>query len=408
MAAASLAIAFVHSAARSSHATNAMEIPDVGAEQLGRGGAWVARASGPLAAFFNPAGLAGQDTRLVLEDSVVVRHACFTRVKATSDGTEDGALPGASYPRVCDVASPFPNGQIAFTYRASPRVGIGFAVLGPSGVPRSKWPELAGGAASPQRYLLLESSAEVLTPTVALGAEIASGIRVGASLQWGVAHLRTSAAANGLGQAGMSPSVNDVRVTTDVRDWFFPGFTLGAIWSATDALDVAAFYKWSAPIVATGDVRTEANYFTPRVASGDTSKVARGDSSRADCGDAGSNACAGGPVATVRIPIPMEAKLGLRWHVPRASASERARKRESSPARVRDPLAHDVFDVEIDFTWANDRVLDDVTIRFPSAPDGRGIVPVVGTAGVIPPVADVMHRSCAFGSPGAARELRSR
>ena len=138
------------------------------------------------------------------------------------------------------------------------------------------------------------------------------------------------------------------------------------------------------PIVATGDVRTEANYFTTRVAAGDASKVARGDSSRADCGDAGSSACAGGPVATVRIPIPMEAKLGLRWHVPRAGVR--------APQHQRDPLAHDRLDLEVDFTWANDRALDDVEIRFPSAPDGRGTVPVVGTAGVIPPVADVMRR----------------
>ena len=369
--------------ARGANATNVMEVPEVGAEQLGRGGAWIARASDPLAAFFNPAGLAGQDTRLALEDSFAVRHACFTRIKASNDATDDGVAPGVSYARVCDVASPFPNGQIAFAYRMTPRIGIGFAVLGPSGVPRAKWPELVGQSAAPQRYLLLEDSGEVLTPTVGVGVELLDGVRIGGSLQWGVAHLRTAGAASGLGQPGMSPAVNDVKATIDVKDWFFPGFTLGAIWSATAELDVAAWYKWSAPIVATGDVRTDANYFTSRVAAGDTSKVARGDSSRADCGDAGSTACANGPVATVRIPIPMEAKLGLRWHLPRAGVR--------APHR-RDPLAHDRLDIEIDFTWANDRALDDVQIRFPSAVDGRGTVPVVGTAGVIPPVADVMHR----------------
>ena len=370
---------------RGAHATNVMEVPDVGSEQLGRGGAWVARASEPLAAFFNPAGLAGQDTRLSLEGSVAVRHACFTRTKASSDATDDGVSPGASYARVCDVASPFPNGQIAFAYRITPRVGLGFSVLGPSGVPRASWPEFVGQSAAPQRYLLLEDSAEILTPTVGIGVEIVDGVRVGGSLQWGVAHLRTTGAASGLGQPGMSPAVNDEKATIDVKDFFFPGFTLGAIWSATAELDVAAWYKWSAPIVATGDVRTDANYFTPRVAAGDTSKVARGDSSRADCGDAGSTACANGPVATVRVPIPMEAKLGLRWHLPRSGV-------RAPPRHRRDPLAHDRFDVEIDFTWANDRALDDVQIRFPSAADGRGTVPVVGTAGVIPPVADVMHR----------------
>ena len=49
--------------ARGAAATTVLELGDNGSEQMARGGAWVARASDPLAAFYNPAGLAGQETR---------------------------------------------------------------------------------------------------------------------------------------------------------------------------------------------------------------------------------------------------------------------------------------------------------------------------------------------------------
>ncbi len=45
--------------ARGASATTVLEVGENGSEQMGRGGAWVARASDPLAAFYNPAGLAG-------------------------------------------------------------------------------------------------------------------------------------------------------------------------------------------------------------------------------------------------------------------------------------------------------------------------------------------------------------
>ena len=51
--------------AAEARATDATEFPDNGSEQGMRGGAWVARASDPLAAFYNPAGLAGQPSRLI-------------------------------------------------------------------------------------------------------------------------------------------------------------------------------------------------------------------------------------------------------------------------------------------------------------------------------------------------------
>src|SRR5580692_3474780 len=114
---------------RLAHATSAEEFPDNGSEQEGRGGAWVARASDPLATFYNPAGLAGQPTRLTLQANISTQHTCFARVQAANDPTSDGYSPaspgGAPYPKVCNSGSFFPDPQLAFTYRVNERVGLG-------------------------------------------------------------------------------------------------------------------------------------------------------------------------------------------------------------------------------------------------------------------------------------------
>ncbi len=85
-------------ASRDAHATNITEFPDNGSEQMGRGGAWVARASDPLAVAFNPAGLAGQRTALTLQANLTLKSSCYTRLKAADerlnlafDSTQTGA-----------------------------------------------------------------------------------------------------------------------------------------------------------------------------------------------------------------------------------------------------------------------------------------------------------------------------
>src|SRR5580692_12924139 len=113
---------------RLAHATSAEEFPDNGSEQEGRGGAWVARASDPLATFYNPAGLAGQPTRLTLQANLSTQHTCFTRVKAANDTTADCVSQGGTYPQVCNNGGIFPDPQLAFTYHLSDRIGLGIAV----------------------------------------------------------------------------------------------------------------------------------------------------------------------------------------------------------------------------------------------------------------------------------------
>jgi long-chain fatty acid transport protein len=87
----------------------------------------------------------------------------------------------------------------------------------------------------------------------------------------------------------------------------------------------------------------------------------------------------------VKITVPMEAKLGVRYHMPRAGVSQ---------AHRRDPMSQDVFDLEADFTWANNSAFDSVHIGLPGDANGAGVIPAqLGPlAGqVLPPNNDVPH-----------------
>jgi long-chain fatty acid transport protein len=365
-------------------ATNAEEFPDNGSEQEGRGGAWVARASDPLAAFYNPAGLAGQPTRLTLQANLSSQNTCFARVKAQNDPIMDGVLPGQSYPKVCSDGSLFPDPQLGLAWRVNDRVGLGLLVLGPSAVGNVSWPEFVGSSPSPSRYLLIKANVVYLLPTVGVGWEPLDGLRVGASFQAGLAPVIDFANAAIAVQGLTSPGLNDVRSELRAKTFFVPGFTLGAIWSPLERLDVAGWYKWSAPIDAKGDVQTASGYF-------DTTHqqpVIWGDTHVPNCNQppGAPLRCGNGDNVEVKVPQPMEAKLGFRFHLPR----------EGSPSNphVRDPIAHDLFDVEADLTWANDSAFDAVQIRLPATPTGDGALPA--TAGLppsstLPPNADVPH-----------------
>jgi long-chain fatty acid transport protein len=379
-------------------ATNATEFPDNGSEQEGRGGAWIARASDPLAAFYNPAGLAGQRTRLTLQANLSMQHTCFARAKAMNDPTyvpDDGNVaPGGSYPRVCNSDDPFPDPQLGFTWRASDRVGVGLLVLGPSAVGNLSWPEFANGAPSPSRYLLIKAQVPYVTPTLGVGWEALDGLRLGASFQAGFAPTLDFANASVADQAimgvGASPKANEIYSEIHAVSSFVPGFTLGAIWSPLANLDIAGWYKWSAPIEGKGDLQTASGYFDPT----HKTPVVWGDTHVPNCNQPPGtpaytqNPCDGGNNVTIKIPQPMEAKLGFRFHQPRRGV-------ERDP-HVRDPIAQDVFDLEANLTWANDSTFDSVHIGIRTIyPNGDGYLPPTsglpqGVA-VLPASVDLPH-----------------
>jgi long-subunit fatty acid transport protein len=375
-------------APRVAHATGVMEFPDNGSEQEARGGAWVARASDPLATFYNPAGLAGQPTRLTLQANISTQNTCFTRVKAAGDTTPDGTAAGGTYPQVCQAGNFFPDPQLAFTYHLNDRIGLGIAVLGPSAVGNVSWPDFINGSTlSPQRYLLINSNVVLLTPTIGVGWEVIDGLRLGASFIFGTAPtIDFTTAAAALSDVATptspapSPTDNDIRAELKAKDIFIPGFTLGGIWSPAPELDVAAWFKYMAPITASGDITTQAFYY--KYAQTNPNQIVYGDTAIANCNNPmlTNNPCGNGNNASVKVPLPAEAKLGVRYH--------KLRPGLEYDEHVREPMMQDVFDVEADFTWANDSAFDALQLRFPSNPPLPANPQVPGN---IPPNADVPH-----------------
>ena len=357
--------------------------PEQGSEAIGRGGAWVARASDPIALARNPAGLAGQAQRISVGEDLPFARRCFTRVKAANDTTVDGVAPGASYPRVCDDAGVIPVGYVAMTFPVTPRFAIGAGVVTPTGVARASWPSFADGRPAPQRYLLVESTALMAIPTIGAAYEIASRVRLGASFGWGLAWVRSSGAGAGLRQDGMSPEDDDTRVTIVAKDLFVPRATIGAQAGLGANVEVGARLMVSAPIDARGDARTEVGAFSARAASGDGSAIAHGDTSARDCGQPGGSACGDGGNARLTIPLPMQASAGMRVRVPRRGAD---------PARAREPIESELGDVEVDLSWTQSSAIDGYAVRFPSDATGSGAIPVPGTAGVLPPDATSERR----------------
>jgi long-subunit fatty acid transport protein len=415
---------------RPARATGVAEFPDNGSEQMARGGAWVARASDPLATIFNPAGLAGQPTRLTLQNNTIFEHTCFTRVKAASDTTND-PLVGAdgTYPRACNDISPTVNPQLGMTIKLGERLGLGLLIIGPSSGGEKTFPDFVTDAngqqqAAPGRYLLIQQKGIILFPTIGLGYEILDNLRVGASFSWGFSRLNLTTASAALNTDGVTPASNDARATIQVHDYFVPGFTLGTIWSATPKIDIAGWYKWSDAIRAGGDAGTVTGFY-----GSDAKKIRYGDTLYEDCGTGNAQAiatkpCGSGNNASLKFAIPMEAKIGFRYHQPRAIPVAREAVIAATPAtqtmpvtpeegppaaeltaappppppvaetttyasgHVRDPLATDVFDLEADLTWANNSALDNIEIRFPGDATGKGTLPVAGVSGEIPPNAD--------------------
>jgi long-chain fatty acid transport protein len=368
--------ALVATGSHEARATTVLELGDNGSEQMARGGAWVARASDPLATFYNPAGLAGQETRLTVQVNANIQNTCFTRIKATNDTTTgDGVAAGGTYPKVCSNGSPFPDPTIAFAYRLTPRIGLGLAILGPSAAGAPSWPDTVNGNPAPQRYLLLSANTLLLTPTLGIGVEPVDHLRLGLGLVWGAASVdfkNDSLTANQTGAAGLTGG-GDVQAELKAHTNFIPGLTAGVLYSPVDSFDVAAWYKYMSPINAKGDIVST---------SGTGNQTYVGSTAGTECTEGNTlaganvyNACHPNAVS-IRVPIPMEAKLGFRYHMLR---------RDADMAHRRDPMSQDVFDLEADLTWAHDSQFQQIGINIPAN------IPVVGLPSTFPTNADVPH-----------------
>ncbi len=367
-------------------ASSVIEYPDLGATQLGRGGAWLAYANDASATFFNPAALARLGNSVSLSVNMNMHHACFTRRKASTDTSDDGYAAGAQYPEVCASGTPIPLPALGGSFRLTDSLVLGVAIVAPNGNPMEEWPEFVGTKMGPTRYLLSSQNNAIVFPTLGLGWQANEWLALGGAFTAGVGRFEMVTAAMAQNRDNMTPD-NDVRAKVTAASWFVPGGNVSALVTPLPWLDVAAWVRVSAPIEAKGDIQTAANYYTPEVAKGRTGAVEYGDSAQPNCGNTqlAGTPCGSGDNVSVKLKLPVEAKLAFRAHRPNPNAKP--------VAGQFDPLKDELYDLELDLTYAQNSVIDTIQVCFPGDAQGRGLVVPPGLAGgSIPPNADQEKR----------------
>ncbi|MCA9647789.1 MAG: outer membrane protein transport protein [Myxococcales bacterium] len=367
--------------ASSAFATSALEVPDNGTQQMARGGAWVARASNSLATYYNPAALSGLQSGALLGTNLVFNKECFTRLDTDGQPARPN-VPGVTYQEVCNENSGTPNPipHLAGNLRLSDSLGIGLAFLPPSSLGKITFPEVSDAKAgnttvqfaSPQRYMILEVDGVLLNPTLSVGYAVSDQIRLGLGFVAGFGNLKLSNAAMA------QPSANDtrdnvsgdVKAEVDVTDLFIPGFVFGALYSATDQIDIGFALHWQDAFKGKGDITATSGYWG---ANGRLSP---------DGGTASKSQDAGEDLVSLEIPNPLQVRLGVAFRQPRDGAPGYL-----AEAAERDPLSQDVFDIELDLEYTKNSDFDAIKVRVPK--DTVLIYSGTASVGAVPENSDI-------------------
>ncbi|HZF55028.1 MAG TPA: outer membrane protein transport protein [Polyangiaceae bacterium] len=399
------------SSAGTASASSGIDSPENGVVQVGRGSAWLAKADEPLAAYYNPAGLVRQASGVHVGAHIMLMDRCFTRQGPGGVPVSPGAsLPGPGAEggpeaAVCKEMTPFPNPQLALSLRLAPSFALGFSFLGPHGVGKSSWPEsipytnkfgIPTTQPAPQRYMLVTSDASILLPTISASYAVNDSLSFGAGFTWGLALVEFVNFTEGLSPApapGETPTDDffahgDVKATLSASDLFIPGFVVGGLWSPTRNFDLAGWFTWKDALRAKADLRAESNYWKQGgVKDDDPCRMT--DANTANDLGAGCNVTEAKGAGDLVFRLPMEAKIGMRFHYPHPLKSGTLVRRpdwaDKQGMIVRDALSEDLFDVELDFTWAHNSVLKNLELSFPKG------VAIKGTPGAAPEDSDVAH-----------------
>jgi long-chain fatty acid transport protein len=369
-------------------ASNGLDSPSAGVLQMSRGGAWVARADNPLSAYFNPAAMAFNPSGVHLGAQLLIRSHCFDRLDASGERPTPGALISTAAPDpICADITPFPNPQLAATFRLHDQWAIGFAFVAPHGAGSVEWPtfvEYANSAGfvdprpAPTRYLLLDSTTLAAFPTLSVAFRPIKELSVGAGFSWGFATYEFSNMAEAISAARCAdtgapcPSAGnlqpdeyqfDIRANIKGVDAFIPGFVVGVLYAPLKFLDVGAWYRFSDAIRSSFDLETLAPFYSDQ---GNEQNAAAETTSVKDAG-------------TFEVAVPMEARLGIRYHHPR-SGGEGQEWLTQHGSWARDSWAQDVFDVELNLTWAHNSQVDRIEImmneQYQINGTGTGRVPI--------------------------------
>jgi long-chain fatty acid transport protein len=398
---------------RSALASSALEYPDNGSAQFSRGGAWLATANEPIATHYNPAALATQASGFSIEQQLNFQRVCYDRHGRNGAPETLSSTSPLQYAPTCDSRGTFPTTipSISLAWRVSKKLGVGIAVVPPAvyGNSDEQYPlfkpalntatnQLQQAPAS-YRYQQLNQLSTILFPTIGAGWEILPRFRVGAAFISGITIINFNVA--GIESQVSNQTTDHAKEDTlsylHTKDLFVPGGILSMHWSPLDRLDVAAWGRFISDAYSTsGDLTVLAEPYN----TGFSAVKPLCQVPPTSCGSAAS------PVTTVnkygndafrhlKFPYPPEVRLGVRFHQPRSKKDQPKYVQRPEPTNappVRDPLHDDIFDVELDGSYAFNAAANTVEVRFAEGPSGQfkngaGIIDVL-PQGHIPPNAD--------------------
>lgn len=396
------------SSAGSALASNPLEYPDNGSAAFSRGGAWLGVANEPIATHYNPAALATQASGFSVEQQLNFPKTCYYRKGPgntitgpnATDTVSSGGLPRLIYLPVCSERGSFPNTipSISLAWRVTDKLGVGIAVVPPAtyGTADQQFPLTARGynlttqkyqqIPAPYRYQQLQQLSTIIYPTVGFGYEVFKHFRLGAAFVSGIAEINTSTvgvAKTDASDAQGDHMLDDALSSLRVKDLFVPGVIVSLHWSVTPQIDIAAWYRYMDSIKASeGELASTTNVFTAN-GQPDTLCAVTTSCTHADPNNASNTPGFRNAVTGFKYPIPPEARIGARFHQPRAHS----RFVFGDHGEVRDPIHDDLFDVEVDGSYSWNSQADTIEVRFRDKA-GAGTI-LTSPAGVpIPPNAD--------------------
>jgi long-subunit fatty acid transport protein len=360
-----------------------LEIPEGGALGLARGGAVVARPTDALAVAYNPAGMLGlAGAQLTLGSNFGSFTQCFQRYGnyATEDDTgittantpfamSSYAASGSvtPFPRTCNNPSLALAPNLAFTYRILPNFAVGVSAVPPHTVGREGiYPDsvqtINGLAPSPARHLLFEKRLLLFYPSVSVAFAPVPWLRLGATLQVGLASFEYATMLNPQDGSFSEQSPDaDVKLTLRAGGTFIAG---------------AAGIQVLFPRFFTFGIKGQ--YVPPLSLSGDNGEAVdqyyqtnmqRRSTFRIDA---------------LRAQPPSHIRAGLRFAMPRAgrpnaweSAHRLARANTLANGRniedTYDPMRDDVFDVEVNFNYEFTSTLSETEVALSGQITAGGI-----------------------------------
>jgi long-chain fatty acid transport protein len=237
-------------------AAGGLFVPGTGPQAQGRAGAFVAKADDPSALFHNPAGFAKMDGWVV---QIGVNFVDYDLTYSRAGVYEEPAnvdLPwaGQAYDPVEDESSPeigVGGFQAVPLIAVSGDVGvdnlrIGFGVYAPQAFPNRDFApdyEFEDPNTPPpaQRYDMMSTSASTVLPSVAVAYRLLETLDVGARFSWGFGEVSAESYTWGI-RNYEEWTARDGLFTVDVGDNFIPAFGFGAIFRATDNIEIGAAY----------------------------------------------------------------------------------------------------------------------------------------------------------------------